>query len=282
MRKVRHIVKSIERIREGSFDIVHNHTEFGVGLMNLLSTQTVSTLHCTLERVAWGESIPTIYEEFSGSPFVAISYQQKKDADALGINTIATIHNAVKSEEFSFSKNQGKYLVFLGLLFPHKGVHHAIKVARKVGIPLKIAGKRSQSKHYKEFYEYDVDPYIDGEFIEYVGELNDLDKAALLKDALALLVPIEWQEPFGLVMIEAMACGTPVVAFRRGAAPEIVQDGVTGMIVDSFDEMCSAVSRIDNIDRSACRNLVRQKFDSSLMVSRYEKVYENLLSIDEK
>jgi glycosyltransferase involved in cell wall biosynthesis len=179
---------------------------------------------------------------------------------------------------------RGSYLAFVGRIAPEKGVHHAIEVARRTGLPLKIAGRppleewkyvEARADHW--YYERMVRPHLGRDGIEYVGELDDAGKQDLYAGALALLFPIDWPEPFGLVLIEAMACGTPVLARPRGSVPEVVADGVTGYHCEDVDEMVDALDRIDRIDRRACRAAFEARFTARRMALAYLRVYERLV-----
>lgn len=191
------------------------------------------------------------------------------------------VYNGVPLRKYHFSGEyrENSYLVFLGRLEPIKGAHTAIAVARATGKRLIIAGTIAGEDNL-DYFKRDIEPEIDGDQIQYIGPVDDRQKNDLLGGALALLFPIEWEEPFGLVMIEAMACGTPVIGFRRGAVPEIVTDGVDGFVCASVQEMVSAVHRLSEIDRAACRKKVESCFSEAVVLSAYEKLYKQLLGID--
>lgn len=272
-----HVTKSLVSVREGNYSLIHNHTKFGIALSTLSSVPMLTTLHGQIGRASDTEFVPTIYETFPNAITVAISNRQAQIGCQYGINVKTRIYNAVDVSKYAYSEQPGTYLVFLGLLAPRKGIHHTIKVAQKTGIPLKIAGKVPINPQMKKLYDTEVAPYIDGSFIEYVGELNDSEKSLLLKDALALLCPIEWEEPFGLTMIEAMACGTPVIAFNRGSVPEIVHHGIGGFIVENTEQMSEAIYSVGKLKRANCRQRVLSAFNSDIMITQYERLYEQLL-----
>ncbi|MFA7209061.1 MAG: glycosyltransferase family 4 protein [Parcubacteria group bacterium] len=184
------------------------------------------------------------------------------------------IYNALPIEKFPVESKKENYLLFLGRITPVKGILEAIEVAHKTNIPLVIVAKVDPVD--KEFYEKEVMDKIDGEFIRYVGEADFAGKAEYFKKAKCLLFPILWEEPFGLVMAEALACGTPVVAFRRGSVPEIIQDGVNGFIVDTVEEMAEAVGKTGTISAEKCRASVEKRFSVSRMVDEYEAVFEKI------
>lgn len=188
-----------------------------------------------------------------------------------------SIHNAVDFKHYSFSEqleSEG-YLMFLGRIERVKGCHTAIKVAIETNLQLIIAGNISNLPDELEYFNREIKPFIDGIQIKYVGELNDLQKSEYLGKAKALLMPIEWDEPFGIVMIEAMACGTPVLGFRRGSVSEVIDEGITGFSVSSFDQMLSCVSRLNQIDRIKCREITENRFDVPIIVSQYLKIFQS-------
>ena len=266
-----HCAKAFRIIQDSNFDVVHNHTYFATCYSPLSKVPFVTTIQGDVTRDE--KDSPTIFEMFSNEKFVAVSNRQFEHARGYGINVISRIYNSIDSTAFEYSPNVGQYLAFLGTIQPQKGPLTAIKVAQRTGIPLKIAAKYSEDAHSKDYFEKEVKPHIDGSFIEFLGELDHKQKTVLLKNALALLFPIEWEEPFGIVMIEAMACGTPVVAFARGSVPEVVQHDVTGFVVDNIEEMIGVIPRIPLLPRHLCRQQVKDRFDLEEMVSHYENLY---------
>jgi glycosyltransferase involved in cell wall biosynthesis len=188
------------------------------------------------------------------------------------LNWIANCHNALDFSVYPCKPHRGDYLLFLGRLSPDKGAHRAVAVAMATGLPLKIAGKLQEHKEREYFHEL-VEPHlVDG--IEYLGEVTHGEKVELLQNARATLFPIEWEEPFGLVMIESMACGTPVIATRWGAVPEVIDDGRSGIIVDSYTEMPAALERADALDPLELRSYVEEEFSPERMVRDYLAAYE--------
>ena len=189
-----------------------------------------------------------------------------------------TIYNAVPLDRFCFSDRAGGgYLAFLGRLTANKGVDTAIRVARRTGLPLKVAGNVSDEAGGREFFEREVQPHL-GDGIEWIGQIGDLEKSTFLGQASALLVPVRWDEPFGIVVAEALACGTPVIAFRRGAMPELVRDGVNGFLVSTEEEMAEAVAKIGSISRRACRDDAEARFSVGIMTDRYLQVIHSVLA----
>jgi glycosyltransferase involved in cell wall biosynthesis len=187
-------------------------------------------------------------------------------------------------DQYTFNPRMGGYLAFLGRISPEKGLDTAIRIARRAGVPLLI-GARMPLPHLHDpnvqadwqYWENEVQPLLEGKQVELLGQLAGWDKNDLLRDAAALLFPIRWPEPFGLVMIEALACGTPVLALREGSVPEIVNDGVTGFIRDTEDELVDAVKRIADLDRARCRADAEQRFSPAAMTDAYERVYEQVV-----
>ena len=220
------------------------------------------------------------FSHYPNAYFAPISNRQKELYP--GLNYTETVYNGIDEKAFAFSHKPGKYLLFVGRIKEGdpKGVSDAIRVAKSTGLPLKIVGNVESS----QFFDREIRPHL-SDVIEFVGDPKSVEgsltlaqRVAIYQGASALLVPIHWEEPFGIVMIEAMACGTPVVAYRRGAIPEVIEEGKTGFIAGNQEQMVAAVKKIGRIDRSACRRLVEEKFTIEAMVSGYEAVYNNILS----
>ncbi len=272
------IISCAEQLKD--FDIVHNHFHYwGLALCFLTKTKALTTYHGDFNSVAKNTPKYKLLEKFQKSNFISISNSQRKVKD-LKINFIANIYNGIDVSQFQFSAKPGKYLVWLGRITPKKGILEAISIAKKTGLPLKIAAKIDQNLVSDvDFFNNKVKPLIDKKQINYLGEIGGYKaKSNLLKNALALVNPIKWQEPFGLNMVEAMACGTPVIVFDRGSAREVVADKKTGFIVKNTQEAVQAVKKIDLIDRSACRQRVEEKFNKDKMVQEYEKIYYKMLN----
>jgi len=188
------------------------------------------------------------------------------------LNWAGNCPNALDLQLYPCKPHIGDYLLFLGRMSPDKGAHRAIWVAKETGLPLKLAGKKQDLKEHRYFHEF-VEPHLDDE-IEYLGEVTHGEKVELLQNARATLFPIEWEEPFGLVMIESMACGTPVIATRHGAVPEVIEDGVSGIIVDNYREMPAALERADALDPLELRRYAEERYGPERMVQDYLRVYE--------
>ena len=252
------------------FDIIHFHTDFlHFPLWRHLATPQVTTLHGRLDL----PDLQAVYAEFHDMPVVSISNAQRTPLP--GANWVATVYNGVPEHLYDFQPRVGDYLVFLGRISPEKGVETAIHIALRTGMPLKIAAKIDAVD--QAYFNERIRARLNHPLIEYVGEVDERGKNALLGGAWALLTPIAWPEPFGLVMIEAMACGTPVIAFRRGSVPEVMADGVTGYIVSNASEAVAATERIEAIDRRACRQYFERRFTARHMAENYLRVYTGLI-----
>ncbi|HWQ59579.1 MAG TPA: glycosyltransferase family 4 protein [Candidatus Fimivivens sp.] len=253
------------------FDVVHNH----IGWLFLPFVQTlrmpvVTTLHGSLGNPDESE----IYRLFAGENYISISDKQRESGPS-GMNYIANIYNGIEIPSFTFVPEPGRYLAFLARISHEKGALEAIRIAKASGERLVMAGKVDPAD--ATYFEEQIKPLIDGEQIRFIGEIGHADKVKLLGHAKAILCPIQWDEPFGLYFIEAMACGTPVIANRRGSVPEVIVDGVTGYIVDSVDEAVARVADIGDIDRPACRRHVEEHFSAEAMAAGYVAAYEAVL-----
>jgi glycosyltransferase involved in cell wall biosynthesis len=264
---------------EGAFDIVHSHLDFhGFACASLVATPTVTTLHGRLDL----PDLPRLYARFSTLPVISISDGQR--APLPGANWAGTVYNAVDTDHLAFSPRGGGYLAWLGRISPEKGLDRAIRIARLAGLPLKV-GARLPLKDQRdpnvradwEHYERDVKPLLGGD-VEFVGEVGDEDKADFLGGALALLFPIDWPEPFGLVMAEALACGTPVVARKRGAVPEVITHGLTGLIGETDEDLARLCASLHRIDRRTCRAEAVRRFSPGVMADAYEAIYQQILA----
>jgi len=217
-------------------------------------------------------SIVPVYAKYNDrGHFVAISDSDKSPE----LDYIATIHHGIDIAQFPFSGAEGEYLLFFGRIHPDKGVYEAIKVAQRIGMKLVIAGIIQD----QDYFAARVEPYVDGKTVEYLGSVGPDQRADVLGHALALLHLISFDEPFGLSLIESMACGTPVIAFDRGSMPEIIRDGETGYIVEDIEHAVNAVASVQSIDRSACRKDVEQRFSHTRMARDYVDVYEKILNL---
>jgi glycosyltransferase involved in cell wall biosynthesis len=250
------------------FDVIHCHVDYlAFPFAGLVSTPTLHTVHGRLDL----SFLRPVYRQFTNVPLVSISDAQRAPLAGVGVSWAGTVYHGLAPERFAFTPEPDGYLAFLGRLSPEKQPEVAIEVARRVGLPLRIAAKIDAAD--RDYVERTVAPLLDDPLVEFVGEIGDADKAAFLGNARALLFPIDWPEPFGLVMIEAMACGTPVVARPCGSVPEIVRPGVSGFIADSVPELVDAVKRIDTIDRARCRRDFEDRFSVARMVDGYEALY---------
>jgi glycosyltransferase involved in cell wall biosynthesis len=256
------------------FDVIHAHVDyltFPVG--RVLATPMVHTLHGRLDL----RHIMRVLAEFRDTPLVSISDHQRSPVARLGLRWMATVHHGIPLGGVPFvSAPRDPYLLFIGRISVEKRPDVAIAVAKRLGLPLRIAAKVDPAD--RAYFEREIQPLLDHPLVEFLGEVGEPDKWSLLGGALCLLFPIEWPEPFGIVTIEAMACGTPVIARPYGSVPEIVVDGRTGFIADDVDEMVAGVKRVDTIDRAACRRHVEDRFSVGAMTDRYEEVYRRLLS----
>lgn len=258
--------------RAGEFDLIHSH--MGCAALpygKLTKTPTVHTLH--------GIFTPDNEKMFAyakAQPYVSISNAQREER--LGLNHVATVYNSIDVSSYHFfpTADEPTYLAFLGRISPEKGPHHAIEIAKATGIPLKMAGKVDPVD--VEYFEREIKPQIDGTQIQFLGEADHFMKNELMGRAMATLFPITWREPFGLVTIESMASGTPVIAMNLGSVPEIVADGVSGYICNNVAECIATVTKIPQIDRAACRKYVEHRFGVEQMTTGYEAVYQQVLA----
>ncbi|MDA9399011.1 glycosyltransferase family 4 protein [Bradyrhizobium sp. CCBAU 45389] len=258
-----------ERARE--FDVIHSHVDWlPLPVLSRTGVPFLTTMHGRLDL----PGLPDVIGTFPKAPFVSISDNQRRPLpDA---NWIATIPHGLPKDLFGPSYEAGAYLAFLGRLTAEKGPEAAIRIARAAQIPLRIAAKipRAETAYFKKKLE----PEIDGQAIKLLGEVDDVRKQPFLAGAAALLFPIDWPEPFGLVMIEAMACGTPVIAYRSGSVPEVIEDGITGFIVDDEEQAIEAVEQARRLDRSTIRARFEERFVASRMARQYEESYRGLVA----
>ena len=251
------------------FDVIHSHVDyFALPFARHVTTPVVTTLHGRLDL----PGLPTIYGRYAEAPVVSISDNQREPLP--GANWAATVYNGTDLSRFTFNETGGDAFAFVGRICPEKNIEGAIAIARRTGVPLRIAAKVDPVD--AEYHETVIEPLIDGRLVEYLGELGDEDKNELLGSACALLFPVDWPEPFGLAMTEAMACGTPVLALRRGSVPEVVEDGVTGFVRDSEDELAAVAHDVDRLSRRACRQRVERHFSVDVMTDGYEAVYQQV------
>ena len=264
-------VMQLEKIRRRArdFDVAHFHADFlHFPVARTLGMPTVTTLHGRLDLPFYKQ----LLDEFPEIPLISISDDQRR---LLPARWIATVLHGLPADLYSFSAGGGGgYLAFLGRISPEKRPDRAIEIAKRAGVHLKIAAKIDKAD--EKYFNETVRPLIQGPGVEYIGEINDSEKQAFLGGASALLFPIDWPEPFGLVQIEAMACGTPVIAWRRGSVPEVIEQGVSGFMVEGIDEAVDAAHNIGSLSRE----LVRERFDERFTIERvardYVRVYESL------
>jgi glycosyltransferase involved in cell wall biosynthesis len=256
--------------RAAEFDLIHSHVGLAVlPIAPRVKTPTVHTLH--------GNFTPEnskLFQLHHQQPYISISNAQRQ----VNLNYLRTVYNGIDVEKYSYhpQPQQLPYLVFLGRLSPEKGPHHAIAVAKQTGLPLKIAGKIDDRD--RAFFEREIAPQIDGKQVEYIGEVDREQKVELLGNAAVTLFPITWDEPFGLVMVESMATGTPVIGLNRGSVPEVIAHGKSGFICNSVEQMIAAVPQALELNRQACREYVENHFGIVQMVDGYEAAYQELLA----
>ncbi len=266
------LAQAVKTLGTGNYDIVHNH--FGWKLLlfkDLIKAPIITTLHGNLSE-------PTeqhMHGVFKNEPFVSISKSQRRHGAKL--HYVATVYNGIQPERFKFNPNPQDYLAFLGRIHPHKGLEYAIEIAKKSNHKLIIAAKLdSLEQHY---FENEIKPLIDGKQIVFIGEVDHKKKVSLLKNAKAMLSPIQWDEPFGITNIESMACGTPVIGIKRGSLSEIIVDGKTGYLCSNVDQMIKRVQIIDRIKRETCRHHVEKHFSARGMAEGYLKAYGRIVKL---
>lgn len=283
----------IDTLRKYQVDLVHFHSSpptFMLPFSRYISVPKIQTVHDRL--YACYQPIFEAYQKIPSNYFVSISNAQQREN--LSVSYIATVYNGIPVDTYPFREKPENELIFLGRIKQIKGVKDAVLTAQKVNIPLSIVGREVMNE--KEYMDREIVPYIDGVHIKQLGVAGHNEKVLLLGKSKALLFPIQWDEPFGLVMLEAMACGTPVIAYNRGSVAEVVRDGLTGFIVDPDDDIerpgkgswiikkrgvegfVEAVGRIAQIDRNVCRKHVVENFTTDRMVEEYEKVYKKILN----
>lgn len=286
-------LKAYEDAKKGELDLIHSFHDFGAHYFNeLIGFPTLYTLHDPLPQ-----SEDTIefyrFSRFAEHNYISISNSQRRGAVAL--NFVATIYHGLDLSAYEFQPKPEGHLVHFGRVMADKGTDVAIAAAQKAGVPLIIATSEIRANRSQEFFDAKITPFVDDETVKLVGFMEGKEKSAYIGSGKAFLFPLAWEEPFGMVMIEAMACGTPVIAYNRGSVSEVVQDGLTGFIVDPDGEdrpgrsnwiikeqgiagLVAAVARIGEIDRASCRRRVEERFTNERMVSDYEKVYQSILT----
>lgn len=258
------------------FDVIHNHHDYWMlPLSQMTPTPLLTTLHGRLDL----PELPSAFESFPRSSYISISNAQRSPMKNL--RWIDTIYHGLQLENYRYYENPGQYLAFLGRISPEKRPDWAIEIAKKSGVPLKIAAKIETGPN-QDYFNSTIKHQIDGKFIEYVGEISEEEKSQFLGEAMALVFPIDWPEPFGLVMIESLATGTPVLARPKGSVPEILSQGVTGFIHDQIDDLAARVSDIPQLSRARCREWVETHFSLTKMTQQYIKAYQTLSDSNSK
>jgi glycosyltransferase involved in cell wall biosynthesis len=267
-----HHILMLEQVfrQSRNFDLIHFHVDYlHFPLSRREQVVNVTTLHGRLDI----PDLAPLYEVFRDMPVISISNAQRDPLPEA--NWQGTVYHGVPEDRYSPYSEIGEYLAFLGRISPEKGLDQAIEIAKRTGMPLKIAAKVDPAD--EKYFDTTIKPLLDDPLIEFVGEIGYPEKNQFLGKAAALLFSIDWPEPFGLVMIEAMACGTPVIAYPYGSVPEIMEDGVTGFIVPDAKQAAAAVQRIGQIDRRKCRQRFEQRFSASRMAQDYLAIYQRLI-----
>jgi glycosyltransferase involved in cell wall biosynthesis len=262
------VAKVIEQIED--FDIIHNHIDFyPYPYIDRSPCPWLTTLHDRLDY----PDLQMLYQYYQHLPLASISYAQRKPLAFC--NWLGNVYHGLDTSLFEYSDKKGEYLVFLGRICENKGTHVAIEIAKKTGIPLKIAAKIGPDD--RDFFESTIKHAIDGKHIEFLGEIKEDEKSEFLSNALALLMPINWPEPFGLVIIESYACGTPVIGRPFGSLPEIIEDGKTGFLRMTTDELIQAVHDVERLDRNYIRHFAEKNFSYQMMSKKYVDLYKALI-----
>jgi glycosyltransferase involved in cell wall biosynthesis len=266
------LLEKVQRFKH-KFDIIHYHIDYlHFPLSKRDYTTHVTTLHGRLDLP---ELFP-LYNEYRKMPVISISNAQREPLPQA--NWIGTIYHGIPNDMYSFYNSTGEYLAFIGRISPEKGLDNAIEISIRAGIPLKIAAKVDKADH--EYFEQVIKHRLNHPLVQYLGEIGEKDKNEFLGRAKALLFPINWPEPFGLAMIEAMACGTPIIAFKNGSVPEVVDEGRSGFIVNTLEEAVAAVKNISRISRNVCRKTFETRFSVTRMANEYLPLYEKMIATE--
>lgn len=267
-----HVFYMLEKVQQlkHEFDIIHYHVDY----FHFPYSRRNGMPHCTTMHGRLDiPDLQVLFREFSEMPLISISNSQRKPLPFA--NFIQTIYHGIPTDLLNYRSKKGDYVAFIGRISPEKRLDRAIEIASKAGIPLKVAAKVDKAD--LAYYEAKIKPLMQGNRqVEFIGEINDEMKNDFLGEARALLFPIDWPEPFGLVMIEAMACGTPVIAFNCGSVPEVIDEGKTGFIVNSTEEAVECLRNIDRIDRKLCRTIFEKRFSDTRMAGDYLDLYQQL------
>ena len=272
-----HHISLLERVlrEKDEFDLIHFHIDYlHFPLSRSEALPQVSTLHGRLDI----PDLLPLYREFSEMPVISISDAQRGPLACA--NWQGTVHHGLPEDSFVPYEEPGQYLAFLGRVSPEKGLEDAIEIAKRCGIPLQIAAKVDRAD--RDFFENRIKPLLGDNLVEFIGEIRETEKNEFLGNALALLFPINWEEPFGIVMIEAMACGLPVIAYPRGSVREIIEDGITGYLAHNVESAVNAVAHISELDRRICRRRFEQRFTSKRMALDYLAIYQGLAKMESK
>jgi glycosyltransferase involved in cell wall biosynthesis len=268
----------IDKVRcmADEFDIIHFHIDyFQFPLFRDIANKTVTTLHSRQDV----SDLKTLYAAFPEMPLVSISNAQRRPVASS--NFAGTVHHGLPTTLHAPNlKPDGDYVAFLGRVSPEKRLDRAIRIACAAGIPIRIAAKVDKAD--RDYYEQEIKPMLSLPGVEFIGEINERQKPEFLGNARAMLFPIDWPEPFGIVMIESMACGTPVLAFRNGSVPEVIDDGISGFIVDSEEEAVSVLQRTVNMDRRQVRRRFEERFSATRMAEDYVEIYNKLLTQEQR
>ena len=257
--------------RANEFDVVHFHIDYlHYPVCRRIETPYLTTLHGRLDL----PELPTLYRTFSDVPVNSISQAQRKPLPFA--NWIGTVPHGLPKQLYSFGGKPQDYLVFLGRVSPEKGLDRAIEIAKRTGLRLRVAAKVDQKD--RDYFEAVLRPEMNHPLVEFLDEIGDGEKQELIGNAQALLFPINWPEPFGLVMIESLACGTPVIAFRCGSVPEVIEDGVTGFVVNDVEQAVRSVEKLGTLSRARCREAFEQRFSAPRMAAAYVALYQKLQS----
>jgi glycosyltransferase involved in cell wall biosynthesis len=251
------------------YDIIHFHIDYlHFPLSQRERVTNLTTLHGRLDI----PDLQPLYRRFADIPLVSVSNAQRDPLPT--VNWLGTVYHGLPQDQFTFHNQPGKYLAFLGRISPEKGVDQAIEIASLAGVPLKIAAKVDRVD--QDYFKTKIQALLENPLVEFIGEIGDPDKDEFLGNALALLFPIDWPEPFGLVMIEALACGTPVIAYPRGSVREIIEEGQTGFLVSNAQRAAKAVEQVPRISREECRQRFEERFSATRMANNYLALYERL------
>ena len=267
-----HHIVELQKVQEQlvDFDVIHYHIDYiHFPLSRINQKPQLTTLHGRLDLL----DLQDLYNHFSDMPVVSISDAQQKPLPQA--NWIGTVYHGLPKNLCHYGAGEGNYVAFVGRISPEKRVDRAIEIAKQANIRLKIAAKVDPVD--RQYYEQEIKPLLNHPLIEFIGEIGEVEKETFLGNARALLFPIDWPEPFGMVMIEAMACGTPVIAFRNGSVPEVIDVGESGFTVESVSEAVEALNNIDLIDRQGCREVFERRFLDTRMAHEYVELYEQMI-----